>query len=147
MNAKQKKKPMPFCRRDEVPDTDNLCEYCNAKCCRYFALPIDMPENYQEFDFVRWYLLHEKAAVFVEDKTWYLVVHTKCKNLQDDNRCGIYETRPQICKEYSTKKCEFDDNFLYDQYFDLPDQVEEYAQAILGPRPGATFRTNPKERR
>jgi hypothetical protein len=29
--------------RDEVPANEILCEYCTAKCCRYFALPIDEP--------------------------------------------------------------------------------------------------------
>ena len=28
-------------RRSDIPSDANLCEYCTAKCCRYFALPID----------------------------------------------------------------------------------------------------------
>lgn len=114
---------------------DNVCQYCNARCCRYFALPIDKPETYKEFDFVRWYLLHEKTSVFIDDGTWYLLVDNKCKNLGDDNRCLIYEQRPQICREYSNEKCEFENDTLYEYYFDHPDQIEEYAQAVLGPRP------------
>ena len=128
--------------KSEVP-ADELCGYCSGKCCRYFALPIDKPTNYEEFDFVRWYLLHENATVFVEDGSWYLLVHNVCKELGEDNRCKIYEKRPQICREYSTEKCEYDDLFMFEQYFETPDQVEEYAEAVLGPRPGASFRTPP----
>lgn len=122
-------------KKSEVPP-ERLCEFCDAKCCRYFALPIDKPSTFEEFDYVRWYLLHERASVFVEDGDWFLLVHTPCKELGPDNRCQIYETRPQICREYSTTRCEYDDLFVFEQYFETPEQVEEYAVATLGPRPG-----------
>ncbi|MBQ9875432.1 MAG: YkgJ family cysteine cluster protein [Thermoguttaceae bacterium] len=120
---------------------EKLCEYCNGKCCRYFALPIDVPTNYEEFDFVRWYLLHDRATVFVEDGNWFLMVQTVCKALRPDNRCAIYEKRPQICRDYTTERCEYEDLFVFEKYFETPEQIEEYAQAVLGPRPGQGFRT------
>ena len=128
-------KPTRRPKKSEVPP-ERLCEFCDAKCCRYFALPIDKPSTFEEFDYVRWYLLHERASVFVEDGDWFLLVHTPCKELGPDNRCRIYETRPQICREYSTTRCEYDDLFVFEQYFETPEQVEEYAVATLGPRPG-----------
>ena len=128
-------KPARRPKKSEVPP-ERLCEFCDAKCCRYFALPIDKPSTFEEFDYVRWYLLHERASVFVEDGDWFLLVHTPCKELGPDNRCRIYETRPQICREYSTTRCEYDDLFVFEQYFETPEQVEEYAVATLGPRPG-----------
>lgn len=135
--AKQAETPKPTRRpkKSEVPP-ERLCEFCDAKCCRYFALPIDKPSTFEEFDYVRWYLLHEGASVFVEDGDWFLLVHSPCKELGLDNRCRIYETRPQICREYSTARCEYDDLFVFEQYFETPEQVEEYAVATLGPRPG-----------
>ena len=126
-------------KKEDVPP-DELCEYCYGKCCRYFALPIDKPTNYEEFDFVRWYLYHERASVFVEDGEWFLLVHNVCKELDEKNRCRVYEKRPQICREYSPEKCEYDDLFLFEQYFETPEQVEEYAEAVLGPRPSADLR-------
>lgn len=128
-------KPARRPKKSEVPP-ERLCEFCDAKCCRYFALPIDKPSTFEEFDYVRWYLLHERASVFVENGDWFLLVHTPCKELGPDNRCRIYETRPQICREYSTTRCEYDDLFVFEQYFETPEQVEEYAVATLGPRPG-----------
>lgn len=130
-------KPARRPKKSEVPP-ERLCEFCDAKCCRYFALPIDKPSTFEEFDYVRWYLLHERASVFVEDGDWFLLVHTPCKELGPDNRCQIYETRPQICREYSTTRCEYDDLFVFEQYFETPEQVEEYAVATLGPRPETT---------
>ena len=132
-------KPARRPKKSEVPP-ERLCEFCDAKCCRYFALPIDKPATFEEFDYVRWYLLHEGASVFVEDGDWFLLVHSPCKELGPDNRCRIYETRPQICREYSTTRCEYDDLFVFEQYFETPEQVEEYAVATLGPRPGTDAR-------
>lgn len=80
---------------------------------------------------MRWFLLHDRASVFVEDESWYLLVHTVCKHLQPDNRCGIYETRPEICREYSTDNCEYDDDTTYEKYFETPEQVAEYVEATL----------------
>ena len=117
--------------RKQVPEGKVLCDYCSAKCCRYFALPLDAPEDKADFEFMRWFLLHERASVFKEDDIWYLLVHTVCRHLQPDNRCGIYETRPQVCRDYSTKDCEYDDDWTYDFYLERPEQVAEYTEAVL----------------
>jgi Fe-S-cluster containining protein len=122
---------LPKLRRKNVPKEAVLCDYCTAKCCRYFALPIDGPEEFSDFEFIRWYLLHERATIFKEGDNWYLLVHTTCRHLQEDNRCGIYETRPQICRDYTTKDCEFEDDWTYDFYLERPEQVAEYTEAVL----------------
>lgn len=128
--------------RENIPADKIPCNFCPGKCCRYFALPIDTPERWKEYEYMRWFLLHERASVFVDDGTWYLLVHTKCKRLDDKtNLCMDYENRPDICRDYSYKKCEYEDHYVYDQYFELPEQVEEYAQAVLGPRRGQGFRS------
>ena len=132
-------------KRTELKPGEVLCDYCTAKCCRYFALPIDEPETFDDFEFIRWYLLHDRASVFVEDGTWYILVHTTCKHLQDDHRCGAYETRPRICREYSTDDCEYEDNFTYDHYFELPEQVFEYCEARFFDPGDPGFRTKKPE--
>ena len=116
-------------QRSELKPGETLCDYCSAKCCRYFSLSIDRPNTAADFDYLRWYLLHEHATIFVEDDAWYLLVHTKCKQLQSDNRCGIYETRPKICRNYTTDQCEYDDSYTFDRYFETAEQIEEYVNA------------------
>jgi Fe-S-cluster containining protein len=140
--------------RDQLQPGESLCDHCTAKCCKYFALPIETPTKRQDFDYIRWYLLHELASIFVDEGTWYLLVHSRCRHLQADNRCGIYETRPQICRDYTTDNCEYEDDWVYEQYFESPEQVEEYMEAVLpkkrgesirSPRPGLpVLRTLPK---
>ena len=121
--------------KDQLPKGEVLCKYCTAKCCQYFALQIDPPETRADFDFIRWYMIHGDVSVFVEDGVWYLMVHNRCDHLQDDNMCGIYETRPQICRDYSTDNCEYDDDACYDKLFETPEQMWEYAEAFLPPIP------------
>jgi Fe-S-cluster containining protein len=79
-------------------------------------------------------VLHDRATLFTEDDDWYLLVHTTCQHLQADNRCGIYETRPQICREYTTDNCEYEEDWTYERYLETPEQVAEYAEAVLQKR-------------
>ena len=72
-----------------------LCQKCAGLCCRYIALPIDEPEDFDEFEDVRWYLAHEGISVFVEDDQWYINMASRCRFLGKDNLCGIYEDRPR----------------------------------------------------
>jgi Fe-S-cluster containining protein len=137
MTAPTKLKP----RREHLKPGEVLCDHCTAKCCKYFALPIDKPKDRQDYEFIRWYLMHDRASVFVEDRTWYLLIHTTCKHLQSDHRCGIYHERPQICRDYSTDNCEYDDTWTYDQYFETSEQIAEYAEAVLPRRSGESIRS------
>jgi uncharacterized protein len=132
---------LPKLRREQLPPGEVLCQYCSAKCCRYFALPLDQPDTLEDWEFVRWFLLHEGATIFKEEGQWYLLVHTVCKHLQSDNRCGIYDTLPPICREYSTENCEYDDDWLYEQYLETSEQVGEYCEAILSTKSGRTIRS------
>ena len=128
-------------RREDLGPDEVLCFHCPAKCCCYFAMPIETPTDWEDFEFIRWYLLHERATVFIEDDSWYLLVHNRCKMLGDDNLCQAYETRPQICRDYTTENCEYDDDWVYDHYFETADQVLEYAEATLGPQKGKDIRS------
>ena len=121
-------------KREDLKPGENLCEYCTAKCCRYFALPIETPRTRDDFDHIRWYMMHGDVSMFVDGGNWYLMVHADCKHLQDDYRCGIYDTRPGICRAYTTDECEYENDACYDQLFETPEQIEDYMEAILPPR-------------
>lgn len=88
-----------------VMESDNPCEGCSL-CCRYVALEIDKPTTKSDMDQIRWYLIHKNVWVFVDnDNTWNIQFNTPCEKL-DKHLCSIYETRPQICRDYSTENCE-----------------------------------------
>jgi len=122
-------------KREDLKSGEILCSYCTARCCRYFALAIDEASSWDEFDNIRWYMMHGPVSLFVDDGQWYLMVLADCKHLMDDYRCGAYDTRPQICRDYTTDNCEYDNDGVYDQYFETPEQLWEYAHAVLPVRP------------
>jgi Fe-S-cluster containining protein len=106
------------------------CHLCTASCCRYFALEIDKPKSKRDYDHIRWYLMHEGVVVWVQDDEWYLEVRTTCRHLQHDNTCGIYETRPQICRDYGLPggdPCEyFTQDLEYDLFFTNDAELETW---------------------
>ena len=106
----------------------NQCDKCKGLCCRYFALPIDTPEDKDDFDDIRWYLCHRDVTVFVEDGDWYLNIKNKCKHLtENDHRCRIYEKRPHICRKYKHADCDYTEGeYDYDLHFTDDKQMEEY---------------------
>ena len=121
-------------RRDELKPGECLCDQCVGKCCRYFSLPIETPTAWDDFDAIRWYLAHGQTLVYLEKGTWYLVVMTKCNYLDKNDRCRIYLSRPKICQEYTTDGCEYDESWVFEKVFETPEQLWEYAEALLPPR-------------
>jgi Fe-S-cluster containining protein len=123
-----------------------LCEHCTAACCRYVALPIDTPTCARDFDDMRWYVMHENIAVFVEDGEWFIQIHTPCRQILPDGRCAIYETRPAICREYTTADCDY---HIGDEtaslYFDNADALQAYARQFLSRRKRKTNGRGPQK--
>lgn len=114
-------------------DVTPLCAKCAALCCRYIALPIDNPETAAEYDNVRWYLMHENIHCFVDDGQWYIGFAARCKHLQADNLCGIYETRPRVCRGYDTDNCEWHGSeYKYEHLFTSAEQLRKFAEDELG---------------
>jgi len=85
------------------------CGRCTALCCHYVSTEIDAPTTARDFDTLRWYLVHPGVRVFCEDSSgsWFVQFMTRCRHLQADNLCGIYDTRPQICRDLDPRECEF----------------------------------------
>ena len=127
--------------RDSLAPDEVLCDHCNAKCCKYFALPIEAPLDEEDYDVIRWYVLHEGATVFTDDDQWYILIHSSCRHLKSNNLCGIYETRPQICRDYTTDQCEYENDWTYEMYFETPEQIQEYAEAVLQLKTNGSLRS------
>lgn len=110
------------------------CGKCNALCCRYFCFEIDEPDEYDDFEDIRWYLCHEGVSVHVdEDEDWYIQIENRCNQLDESNLCKIYEDRPLICRSYSGENCELTgSDYGYIEEFTTPEQLDEYARKTLG---------------
>ena len=112
----------------------DLCAKCAGLCCRYFALPLEDPEDWDDYDDMRWYLMHEDITVFVEDDDWYINIRNKCKYYcEKTNKCVIYTKRPRICRRYSTKDCDLTTGeYAYELHFKNDHQMEEYMKIKFG---------------
>lgn len=88
------------------PRAEVGCLTC-ALCCSYIAVEIDGPSSVKSATEILWHLYHHQVSVYRDnDDDWVVQFETRCRHLLDDNKCGIYETRPHICREYSEKTCE-----------------------------------------
>ena len=112
-------------------NSDNKCDLCEgSKCCNYITQEIDTPRSMDEFDTLLWQLAHENNQAYKDEDGWFLLVYTKCHFLQDDGRCGIYETRPQMCRDYTNDYCEYDAPAEegFELFFDGYDSLLKYCQ-------------------
>ena len=124
------------------PSAGPPCHDCTAKCCKYFALEIDRPTTPKDHDHIRWYLLHQHVVVWVQSGDWFLEIRTPCRHLQPDNSCGIYHTRPQICRDYGwpevageDEPCEyFTGDGGYDLFFDSAEAFDAWSRVALEKR-------------
>lgn len=109
------------------------CVKCGAKCCKYFCFEIDEPDDFDEFEDIRWYLCHEGVSVHVDEGDWFISIENHCKMLGDDDKCTIYDNRPLICRKYDPATCDFtDDDYGYDEEFNTPEAIDKYARKTLG---------------
>ncbi len=109
------------------------CRECGAKCCKYFCFEIDEPDDFEEFDDIRWYLCHKGVSVHIDEGDWYISIANRCKMLEPDNGCRMYDDRPTICRKYDPADCDHSGgDYGYDEEFTKPEQIEAYARKILG---------------
>ncbi|MEX1033380.1 MAG: YkgJ family cysteine cluster protein [Cellvibrionaceae bacterium] len=88
---------------------DNKCSRCTgAKCCQYVTERLETPRSIADFDHLLWQISHKLAHIYKDCEGWYLLFVSECQHLQPNGMCGIYETRPMICREHSNEDCEFD---------------------------------------
>jgi Fe-S-cluster containining protein len=83
----------------------NLCEGCNM-CCNYVTVEIDTPETKDDFDQIVWYINHKNVVVYQDfDDAWNVEFETPCLHMTEKGYCGVYNERPDICREYSQDEC------------------------------------------
>ena len=106
------------------------CDHCSSLCCSYITQELDTPRSIYAFDVLLWQIAHKGIHVFKDGNGWYLLCKTQCEFLLPDNRCGIYERRPIICREHSNEACEFDApiNEGCEYYFQTFDELDAYCR-------------------
>lgn len=100
-------KTIPIKAEEMTPETK--CSFCvGSKCCTYFTEQLETPRSKHDFDHMLWQVSHENTQIYKDEDGWFLLVNNKCTHLQSDGACGIYDSRPEVCREYDNDYCEYD---------------------------------------
>ena len=75
--------------------TSEVCEACGARCCT-IALPMPWTDDRK----IEWFntVVEKMEGVKALENGLYAFT---CGYLGKDNKCTIYETRPQMCRDYN----------------------------------------------
>ena len=85
-----------------VDCTDDPCNHCDAECCKYLAIAV----NPNDQAYIQYLMTHggKLSTSDCKGNLAVILVDHVCKQLKD-NRCSIYEDRPDICREYDAFSC------------------------------------------
>ena len=108
----------------------DLCKGCPGLCCRYVAVELEEPEDAEDWDEIKWMLHHEDLTVYKDnDGDWVVEFTTKCKNLDENNKCNIYDKRPDLCRKHDSESCvRHGDGEVHVILFETPDDVEKHLE-------------------
>ncbi|OGJ89272.1 MAG: hypothetical protein A2268_10320 [Candidatus Raymondbacteria bacterium RifOxyA12_full_50_37] len=82
----------------------------------------------EDWDRIRWLILHKNTQVYEDHEgDWFIDFFTDCVHLRSDQRCGIYDNRPDICKEYANDEClKHGDDKYYNRIFRTQEDIDAY---------------------
>ena len=130
MNAKNSIKLFDVVTAGEIR-IDQKCSKCSRSiCCNSINQKIPTPKSKEDFDHLLWQVSHENINIFKDADGWFLHISTRCEHLGEAGVCGIYETRPQVCREYNNDFCEFDESIdsASDLFFSNYQNLDNYCR-------------------
>jgi len=92
----------------DIP-VENKCSRCiGSTCCTYATEALGSMRSMADFDHLLWQVSHQHIEAYKDEDGWFLLIRGDCEHLQENGACAIYETRPQVCRDYSNDWCEYD---------------------------------------
>lgn len=109
--------------------TVNSCTTCNGACCRYVSVRLEAPRSRRDFDEIIWFVCHDNVVVYKDtDNDWLVEMMTPCLFLKG-NKCGIYDNRPKVCRDYDPGNCtHISGRADAKVVFASPDDVREFTE-------------------
>jgi len=90
--------------------TENKCSRCiGSTCCTYITEALGSMRAKDDFEHLLWQVSHDNVEAYQDEDGWYLLIRGRCEHLGAGGVCGIYASRPQICRDYTNDWCEFDE--------------------------------------
>lgn len=89
---------------------EGKCSRCiGSTCCTYTTEALQTPTSKADFDHMLWQISHAGVEIYKDQDGWYLLIRGSCEHLQPGGGCGIYDARPQVCRDYDNDWCEYDE--------------------------------------
>jgi len=101
------------------------CDGCPASCCRDLNMAIGAPRTKDEIDDLLWQVQFDTVRIYIRNRRWYLLVEGDCMYLDKNDRCIIYDHRPDKCRKHLPPECEKYGDF-WDIMFNNPQELEAY---------------------
>lgn len=73
---------------------NDLCKRCNAECCRWINIPVQLTGN----EDLAW--MNARGEIVQDGKFTVWRIKTECKHLSPEGLCQIYDNRPESCKNF-----------------------------------------------
>lgn len=91
-------------------EIENKCSRCmGSTCCTYTTEALGTPRAKADFEHMLWQISHQGVEIYKDSDGWYLLIRGSCEHLLPKGGCGIYEQRPQVCRDYENDWCEYDE--------------------------------------
>jgi len=86
------------------------CFDCDQACCRTAVIEVEAPRSLRDYSDLLFYLYHKDTRIVVatsgRKREWYVEFLARCRHLESDGRCAVYDRRPLVCREYDMNYCE-----------------------------------------
>ena len=111
---------------DEISRT--CMEECGARCCRYITVVLPPARREYELDEWGWFLAHENVSIYFAGRQWRLEMRCRCRYLDANNACTIYDQRPEVCRYYERDSCEFSGKVKHLHHFDTKEELDRWRE-------------------
>lgn len=101
------------------------CDGCRALCCRDLNMGIAAPRAKDEKEDLLWQVQFDTVRIYIRNRRWYLLVKGDCMYLDKNDRCTIYDERPDKCRNHLPPECERFGDF-WDIMFNTPDELAAF---------------------
>lgn len=105
------------------------CDECGGDCCKRIAIQIEKPKTRDDIEDLKWYLYHDRLAVYIDNEgDWLVQVPVKCKHLIN-GKCSIYSGRPPVCRKAKVSECQRNVKETV-KVFRTPEDVDTYLKTL-----------------
>lgn len=93
----------------------NCGDKCTGACCKVMFLPV------ADGDRLLWAWLHGFRIFRIrESGEFRMLVEKRCGELTEENRCRVYDKRPEMCRAYECGKSGTYEEYIFEGQVPVP---------------------------